>query len=94
MPLMPLLLLAATARADEDVRPGHVFKDCEICPEMVVLPAGSFIMGAPEAIAALDPVIPALSLAVIVLIVVSLATPAPAEERWRPFMKPTHGGTT
>ncbi len=53
-----------------------------------------WLRGLPEAIAALDPVIPALSLAVIVLIVVSLATPAPAEERWRPFMKPTHGGTT
>ena len=24
------------------------FKDCDICPEMVVVPAGSFVMGSPE----------------------------------------------
>ncbi|MCY1411603.1 Hercynine oxygenase [compost metagenome] len=28
--------------------PGTVFKDCNDCPEMVVLPAGSFTMGTPE----------------------------------------------
>ncbi|NNE23805.1 MAG: SUMF1/EgtB/PvdO family nonheme iron enzyme [Rhizobiales bacterium] len=28
--------------------PGETFKDCDQCPEMVVLPAGSYIMGAPE----------------------------------------------
>ena len=26
-------------------KPGAVFKDCETCPEMVVIPAGSFKMG-------------------------------------------------
>jgi formylglycine-generating enzyme required for sulfatase activity len=26
-------------------RPGEVFKDCAECPEMVVIPAGSFVMG-------------------------------------------------
>ena len=25
--------------------PGSIFKDCEICPEMVVVPAGRFVMG-------------------------------------------------
>lgn len=30
------------------MRPGHVFRDCEDCPEMVVVPAGSFTMGSPE----------------------------------------------
>jgi formylglycine-generating enzyme required for sulfatase activity len=25
-----------------------LFRDCEVCPEMVVLPAGSFLMGSPE----------------------------------------------
>ena len=25
-------------------KPGAVFKDCDDCPEMVVIPAGSFIM--------------------------------------------------
>ena len=32
------------AEADE-LRPGKVFKDCADCPEMVVIPAGSFEMG-------------------------------------------------
>jgi formylglycine-generating enzyme required for sulfatase activity len=27
--------------------PGTVFRDCPDCPEMVVVPAGSFIMGSP-----------------------------------------------
>jgi formylglycine-generating enzyme required for sulfatase activity len=26
---------------------GAVFKDCDACPEMVVIPAGSFLMGSP-----------------------------------------------
>ena len=29
------------------VRDGAVFKDCADCPEMVVIPAGSFLMGSP-----------------------------------------------
>ncbi len=29
-------------------RPGEVFSDCAACPEMVVVPAGSFMMGSPE----------------------------------------------
>ena len=28
--------------------PGTVFRDCPACPEMVVVPAGSFMMGSPE----------------------------------------------
>ena len=28
---------------------GDVFRDCETCPEMVVVPAGSFLMGSPPA---------------------------------------------
>lgn len=27
---------------------GEVFRDCDVCPEMVVVSAGSFIMGSPE----------------------------------------------
>ncbi|WP_052716031.1 formylglycine-generating enzyme family protein [Magnetospira sp. QH-2] len=27
------------------LKPGDVFKDCPVCPEMVVIPAGSFMMG-------------------------------------------------
>ena len=29
-------------------RPGETFRDCADCPEMVVIPAGSFTMGSPE----------------------------------------------
>ena len=28
-------------------RPGHVFRDCDTCPEMVVIPGGRFMMGSP-----------------------------------------------
>ena len=30
------------------MRPGKVFRDCPECPEMVVVPAGSFMMGSPR----------------------------------------------
>ncbi|RYZ25405.1 MAG: formylglycine-generating enzyme family protein [Sphingobacteriales bacterium] len=29
-------------------KPGQVFRDCPNCPEMVVIPAGSFLMGSPD----------------------------------------------
>ncbi len=32
----------------QDFAPGKVFQDCSGCPEMVVVPAGSFLMGSPE----------------------------------------------
>ena len=28
--------------------PGRMFRDCDTCPEMVVVPAGTFVMGSPE----------------------------------------------
>ena len=28
--------------------PGRAFRDCPECPEMVVVPAGSFLMGSPH----------------------------------------------
>lgn len=34
-----------TASAEEALPPGTVFKDCDQCPEMVVVPAGLFVMG-------------------------------------------------
>ncbi len=37
-------LPAEAARARQDT----VFRDCATCPEMVVVPAGSFVMGSPE----------------------------------------------
>src|SRR5262245_26400784 len=41
------LVLGGGAQADV-LRPGQVFRDCpDVCPEMVVLPAGEFTMGSP-----------------------------------------------
>lgn len=37
--------LVADPAAEREYKPGDTFKDCEECPEMVVVPAGSFIMG-------------------------------------------------
>lgn len=42
--LLVILALASTAQADE-MTPGSVFRDCDQCPEMVVIPAGSYQMG-------------------------------------------------
>jgi formylglycine-generating enzyme required for sulfatase activity len=30
------------------LKPFDTFRDCEVCPEMVVVPAGRFVMGSPE----------------------------------------------
>jgi formylglycine-generating enzyme required for sulfatase activity len=35
----------AQSKAEAELRPGKVFKDCTACPEMVVVPAGTFEMG-------------------------------------------------
>ncbi len=36
----------ATADGAEPLAPGTVFRDCPVCPELVVIPAGEFVMGA------------------------------------------------
>ena len=42
------LWLAGPAQAEEPAaKPGASFKDCGRCPEMVVIPGGSFLMGSP-----------------------------------------------
>ena len=38
---------AAQDRQAAAAKPGSTFKDCRNCPEMVVIPAGSFMMGSP-----------------------------------------------
>ena len=38
---------AAERLAAERTRPGRVFQDCAACPEMVVVPAGDYMMGSP-----------------------------------------------
>ena len=44
----PPSVSAAPALAGEGLAPRTVFKDCaDVCPEMVVVPAGSFTMGSP-----------------------------------------------
>jgi formylglycine-generating enzyme required for sulfatase activity len=38
---------ASTGAVLKDFRPGQTFRDCPECPEMVVIPAGSFMIGSP-----------------------------------------------
>jgi formylglycine-generating enzyme required for sulfatase activity len=40
-------LSAATAAEARGASPGTFFRDCPDCPEMVVLPAGTFVLGTP-----------------------------------------------
>jgi serine/threonine protein kinase len=37
-----------SAKKESALEPGRVFRDCPDCPEMVVIPAGTFMMGSPE----------------------------------------------
>jgi len=39
---------ASKAAQRQKVAPGTIIKDCADCPEMVVLPSGSFLMGSPS----------------------------------------------
>jgi formylglycine-generating enzyme required for sulfatase activity len=42
-----LLLFSATLSVNStDLKPGDTFKDCDNCPELVIIPAGEFEMGA------------------------------------------------
>ncbi|MDV7339923.1 SUMF1/EgtB/PvdO family nonheme iron enzyme [Terasakiella sp. A23] len=41
-------LLSFSKGHSKDLSPGTVFRDCPDCPEMVVIPSGSFMMGAEE----------------------------------------------
>ena len=42
--------LSSTGRSEPESAPpvGSTFRDCAACPEMVVVPAGSFLMGSPD----------------------------------------------
>lgn len=41
-------LAIADPASDRRYEPGETFRDCAKCPEMVVVPAGSFTMGSPQ----------------------------------------------
>ena len=41
--------LIATACWAEELRPAQTFRDCPQCPEMIVIPSGSFLMGSSAA---------------------------------------------
>ena len=46
-PMEGVVIPKAQISQPQAVKPGAVFKDCDECPEMVVIPAGSFMMGSP-----------------------------------------------
>lgn len=49
--LLPLFLISVLASFPAHAQveaPGTVFRDCPDCPEMVVIPPGSFVMGSPD----------------------------------------------
>jgi len=46
-PIEGVLIPKSQANQPQAAKPGAVFKDCDECPEMIVIPAGSFLMGSP-----------------------------------------------
>ena len=49
--LLLILLAAAGAGWASSLAaqgPGRIIRDCDVCPEMVVVPPGSFMMGSPD----------------------------------------------
>jgi formylglycine-generating enzyme required for sulfatase activity len=43
-----VLAQALSPEREAVLKPGETFKECDSCPEMVVVPAGSFTMGSPD----------------------------------------------
>lgn len=43
-----MLMIDAACAAEPGAAPGAGFRDCAECPEMVVVPPGSFVMGSPD----------------------------------------------
>jgi len=46
--LVVLGMLPAAAALAQDKTPGSTFRDCDRCPEMVVIPGGEFVMGSSQ----------------------------------------------
>jgi formylglycine-generating enzyme required for sulfatase activity/energy-coupling factor transporter ATP-binding protein EcfA2 len=40
--------MVLSANSEQALKPGDRFRECSTCPEMVVIPAGAFMMGSPE----------------------------------------------
>jgi len=45
--ILPTGIYPLTPEREQSLRPKDSFKECDICPEMVVVPKGSFTMGTP-----------------------------------------------
>src|SRR5258708_19044914 len=45
--IFPAGIYPLTPEREQSLRPRDSFKECDICPEMVVVPKGSFMMGTP-----------------------------------------------
>jgi len=45
--VFPATIYPLTPEREQSLRPKDSFKECDICPEMVVVPKGSFTMGTP-----------------------------------------------
>jgi formylglycine-generating enzyme required for sulfatase activity len=41
-------ILSISSFAQKKMEPGRIFRDCPECPDMVVIPGGTFTMGSPE----------------------------------------------
>ena len=47
LPIEGVVIPKSQTSQPQAVKPEAFFKDCDDCPEMVVIPAGSFLMGSP-----------------------------------------------
>src|SRR6266404_5263348 len=45
--IFPAAIYPLSPEREQSLRPKDSFKECDVCPEMVVMPKGSFIMGTP-----------------------------------------------
>ena len=48
VPLLVFVVLAFAATMSAAASEPETFRDCDVCPEMVVIPAGEFAMGSPD----------------------------------------------
>ena len=47
LPIEGVVIPKAHTNQPKTIKPGAVYKDCDDCPDMVVIPEGSFLMGSP-----------------------------------------------